>query len=169
MRQFNKGFSIIELLVALAILGILVGFAIPQYGDHVKKAKVSEAVVLTQEIMTAMVSSYNKKRKFPTNVGNRNIRNKSVGLRDASSYETEIISSMWIGSQGVVGADDTSGHIAITLDPELKAGLNGASRAMLLSTIEADGSGGFEFICGNTAAKWSSTVDPAYLPTSCHN
>ena len=169
MRQHSKGFTLLEVMIVVAIIGVLAAIAVPQYNVYVKKAKVSEAIALTHEVQAAMSQYYYKTRRFPANYADWGRRNGEVGLRDPSTYESDAIAKMWLGSQGVVGAANTSGHIAITLNPDLKLGLNGSGNAMLLSTVEATDRGGIEFICGNTNSVWKTTVDPKYLPGSCQN
>ena len=168
MKKFNSGFSLLEIIIAVAILSILASLAIPQYGVYTKRAKVSEAVQLAQEVQLSMVQLYLNKRRFPVNSSSLTARNAEVGYGDLSAYTTDVVSRMWVGSNGVRGSANTSGHIAITLNPDLEAGINGRSSAMLLSTIEFV-NGNFEFICGNTGSVWRTTVDPLYLPKSCQN
>lgn len=169
MKQTNKGFTLVEVLIAVAVIGVLASIAVPQYSTYVKKAKVSEAVQFSQEISLAMTQLYLNKRKFPANVGNFAVRNAEIGYGGPDDYDTDVIEHMWVGSRGVTGADATSGHIAILLNPDLAVGPNGANVARLISTVEFN-NGAFEFVCGNTqTAVWPSSVDPKFLPKSCQN
>ncbi len=169
MKRAIKGFTLVEVLIAVAVLGVLASIAVPQYSTYVKKAKVSEAVQFSQEISLAMTQLYLKKRRFPANVGNLSARNAEIGYGGQDDYNTDVISRMWVGSAGVRGAAATSGHIAILMNPELAVGTNGAAFARLISTVEFR-NGAFEFVCGNTqTAQWPSSVDPKFLPKSCQN
>lgn len=169
MKRFSKGFTLVEVLIAIAILGVIASVAVPQYATYVKKAKIAEAVQFSQEISLAMTQYYLNKRIFPANSGNLAVRNAEIGYGGPNDYQNDVIHSMWVGSRGVNGANDTSGHIAIRLNPDLAAGPNGTAFARLISTIEFK-NGGFEFVCGNTqTAQWPSSVDPNLLPKSCQN
>lgn len=169
MKRAIKGFTLVEVLIAVAVIGVLASIAVPQYSTYVKKAKVSEAVQFSQEISLAMTQLYLNKRKFPANVGNFAVRNAEIGYGGPDDYDTDVIEHMWVGSRGVTGADATSGHIAILLNPDLAVGPNGANVARLISTVEFN-NGAFEFVCGNTqTAVWPSSVDPKFLPKSCQN
>lgn len=54
MKQIQKGFTLIELMIVVAIIGILAAVAIPAYSDYTKRAKFTEVVQATQAIKTAV-------------------------------------------------------------------------------------------------------------------
>lgn len=54
MKQVQKGFTLIELMIVVAIIGILAAVAIPAYSNYTKKAKFTEVVQATQAIKTAI-------------------------------------------------------------------------------------------------------------------
>jgi len=54
MKQIQKGFTLIELMIVVAIIGILAAVAIPAYSDYTKKAKFTEVVQATQAVKTAV-------------------------------------------------------------------------------------------------------------------
>jgi type IV pilus assembly protein PilA len=54
MKQMQKGFTLIELMIVVAIIGILAAVAIPAYSNYTKKAKFSEVVQATQAIKTGI-------------------------------------------------------------------------------------------------------------------
>ena len=54
MKQAQKGFTLIELMIVVAIIGILAAVAIPAYSNYTKKAKFSEVLALTKPYQTAI-------------------------------------------------------------------------------------------------------------------
>ena len=54
LKQTQKGFTLIELMIVIAIIGILAAVAVPQYGQYTKRAKFSEVVTQTSAAKTAV-------------------------------------------------------------------------------------------------------------------
>ena len=66
MKQIQKGFTLIELMIVVAIIGILAAVAIPAYQDYIARAQVSEAVNLLGGGKTPLAEYYADKGQFPS-------------------------------------------------------------------------------------------------------
>jgi type IV pilus assembly protein PilE len=67
MRGIQKGFTLIEIMIVVAIIGILAAIAIPQYQDYVLRANIQEATSALSEIRTRMELQYNDARSYARN------------------------------------------------------------------------------------------------------
>jgi len=143
MKNMQKGFTLIELMIVVAIIAILAAIAIPAYQDYLIRAQVSEGAVLTDGAKTAMAEFYANKGSWPSS-------NESAGLPS----NAESISGKYVTS---VDVSTVQGQIQAEFGNEANSKLTG--KFFILSAISNGGS-----------IAWSCTqsdVDPKYLPTSC--
>ena len=66
MKKFQQGFTLIELMIVIAILGILMAIAIPAYQDYSVRAKVSEGINLAGASKLAVAETYSSAGYLPT-------------------------------------------------------------------------------------------------------
>ena len=66
MKRFLKGFTLIELMIVVAIIGILAAVAIPQYQDYTVKAKLSKVTGIAAPLKTALALYNQEQGGFPT-------------------------------------------------------------------------------------------------------
>lgn len=65
MSTKSQGFTLIELMIVVAIIAVLAAIAIPQYQDYTKRAKVSEGIVLADAAKYAVAETYGSRGTFP--------------------------------------------------------------------------------------------------------
>ena len=147
MKKMQKGFTLIELMIVVAIIAILAAIAIPAYQDYLIRSQVSEGAVLSDGAKTAIAEFYSNKGVFPP-------ANQSAGLALPASIAGKYIVS--------VDAGATPGIIKATFNA---TNANKAIQGKVLSFSAITHTGSIAWTCTNAA----TTVDPKYLPSSCRN
>jgi len=145
MKKMQKGFTLIELMIVVAIIAILAAIAIPAYQDYLVRTQVSEGAVLADGAKTAVAEFYSNKGTL-TNTGG----NASVGLAAAVSINGKYVSRVDVATTGVISST-YGGPKASTKIPN--------TSILVISPVTAAGS--VSWVCKST------TIDAKYLPTSC--
>jgi type IV pilus assembly protein PilA len=132
MKRMQKGFTLIELMIVVAIIGILAAVAIPQYQDYTVKAKLSKVTGVAAPIKTALALYNQEQGGFPTADGAATWT--SIGLSTAPSATTEVSAINWTGTTnaaktGGVGPAAGTG-LQLTLQNIKAAGVNGGTITM---------------------------------------
>ena len=149
MKQ-QKGFTLIELMIVIAIIGILAAIAIPAYQDYTIRSKVSEGLNLAGAAKLAVAETYDSKGDFPA-VGNDNI---SYGLPTAAS-----IAGNYVGSVSAAGG---SGVITITYNENV-GGIPSANGRVFVLSPDTSSIGAMGWTCGGGA----TNMPNKYLPATC--
>ena len=99
MKKLQKGFTLIELMIVVAIIAILAAIAISQYQDYVIRSQVSEGSALADGVKTAVAEYYQNKGSFPA-------ANESAGLATSTGIKGNYVSAVTVsdGTNGIIGA-----------------------------------------------------------------
>jgi len=142
MKNMQKGFTLIELMIVVAIIAILAAIAIPAYQDYLIRTQVSEGAVLADGAKTAVGEYYSNRGAFPP-------ANSSAGLAAAGS-----IAGQYVTSVTVAGGKITAAYGGAKANKILTN-----TTTLVMSAITHAGSVEWHCAGGNVPSK--------YLPTSC--
>ncbi len=142
MRSKLRGFTLIELMIVVAIIGILASIAIPAYLDYAVRAQVGHGINLASGAKVAVSEFYQDRGAFPAN-------NATAGLTAATN-----ISGKYISQVAVTGA----GLVQVTFGNDVNAKI----AAAILTFTPTDNGGSLEWVCTGDA-----TLVDKWLPSSC--
>ena len=145
MKRVQQGFTLIELMIVVAIIGILAAVALPAYRDYSVRAKVSELVLAASSAKTSVAEYVNTYGRMP----------------DTASVAIESQTSKYVASVGYTGTDASNGFIEVTATTAEPA-ISGAQ--LRLSGVSNTGQ--VVWTCQATTVSGTG-IQAKYLPSSC--
>ncbi|HEZ1507644.1 TPA: pilin [Neisseria meningitidis] len=162
MNTLQKGFTLIELMIVIAIVGILAAVALPAYQDYTARAQVSEAILLAEGQKSAVTEYYLNHGIWPGD-------NSDAGVASASDIKGKYVKSVTVAN----------GVITATM---LSTGVNKEIQGKKLSLWAKRQNGSVKWFCGQpvtraakakddvTADTTTNTkIDTKHLPSTCRD
>jgi len=168
MKTVQKGFTLIELMIVVAIIGILAAIAIPAYQDYTIRAQVTEGLNLASAVKTGVAETFANTGEWPADM--QAAGGDSTGILPSGKYVDNI--------------DVADGTITITFGNDANAAVGNQTLALQPMLSENDDVVwlcGYFTAAGNTTANLTATagtttsgaaaggtsLEPKYLPQSC--
>ena len=143
MKRVQQGFTLIELMIVVAIIGILAALAIPAYLDYNVRSQVAEGLNLSEGAKAAVTEYFMDRGAMPTT-------NALAGLEAAGNIQGKYVSLVTVAS----------GVITITFGNDAHAIINGSTLQLAPDT---SGAGSVQWVCSSLA----SSIANKHLPASC--
>jgi len=153
-KQLQQGFTLIELMIVVAIIGILAAVAIPAYQDYTIRAQAGEGPALSSGLKTTIAEFYADRGAWPAD-------NAALGIDDT-------ISGSYVSS-----IESAGGVITVTYGNKANAANLSGKALTIRPAVSA--AGDIAWVCGYSAAPGGTTavgsdgsdVDQKYLPSAC--
>ncbi|HEZ6374679.1 TPA: pilin [Neisseria meningitidis] len=164
MNTLQKGFTLIELMIVIAIVGILAAVALPAYQDYTARAQVSEAILLAEGQKSAVTEYYLNHGKWPDG-------NSNAGVATSANIKGKYVEKVEV----------KNGVITATM---LSSGVNKEIQGKKLSLWAKRQDGSVKWFCGQpvtrtdakadtvaaaAAAKTADNINTKHLPSTCRD
>ncbi|EMT0009806.1 pilin [Neisseria gonorrhoeae] len=165
MNTLQKGFTLIELMIVIAIVGILAAVALPAYQDYTARAQVSEAILLAEGQKSAVTEYYLNHGKWPENNASAGVASSPTDIKGKYVQKVEV-------AKGVVTAQMAS------------TGVNKEIQGKKLSLWAKRQDGSVKWFCGQPvqraandaandavtdAAADANKIETKHLPSTCRD
>jgi len=153
-----EGFTLIELMIVVAIIGILASLAMPTYQDRVIRAQVSEGIALSDFVRQSIGAYYSRNKRMPKN-------NAAAGLPDAAKIVGNYVSEIVV----------QDGVISITFGNRSNRNLSGKKIALRPAIVDGAPMVPIAWVCGNASVpdkmkvigENGTTLPGPHLPIDC--
>ncbi|MBH2461048.1 pilin [Neisseria meningitidis] len=159
MNTLQKGFTLIELMIVIAIVGILAAVALPAYQDYTARAQVSEAILLAEGQKSAVTEYYLNHGIWPGD-------NNSAGVATSTDIKGKYVKEVKVAN----------GVITATM---LSTGVNKEIQGKKLSLWAKRQAGSVKWFCGqpvtraannaDVTADGTNKIDTKHLPSTCRD
>jgi len=156
----NKGFTLIELMIVVSIIGILASVAIPSYQTYTARAQLTEGLVIADELKLHIKDFYTAKGRFPN-----------------SNSEAGIPAAKYLIGNYVTSIELKDGALHVAMGNKIHKTLQDKVLSLRPVVVDDSPASPFSWLCGNATAVTGmsavgdnlTTVDETFLPSACRN
>ncbi len=144
MKRVQQGFTLIELMIVVAIIGILAAIALPAYQDYTVRAKVSEIMLAASGQKTSVSEFFQTRLQMPV----------------TASIGTVTQNSVYVSTVAYTQTDTSTGVITATASTSTALPTSVQTQTITLTGTGDPNTGVVQWVCGGT-------IPPKYRPGSC--
>jgi type IV pilus assembly protein PilA len=142
MKKLHSGFTLIELMIVVAIIGILAAVAVPMYLDYAVRGQVAEGLNLSSGAKAATTEFFQDSGSFPAN-------NNQAGLASAADIQGKYVASISVANE----------VITVTFGNDVNQRISGETVTFTANTSEP---GSVSWVCAS-----GGVIEDKHLPSAC--